>query len=181
MNEQVISMIRAVLPDRVYLGGSCALKKFFFNTPDIIPGDMDFFYYGPRPCERWVMDTLMQSLFTIISRGYSYDGKYVIAGQYWYYCCEHNGTQFDVIFIEEDKIAESLGSSFAGIQYKIDYSPSMLSMPDRTALADCFSLVSKYRKCHVWLPRNTDAQLKKVANRCNLLGIEYKEIKGLLV
>jgi hypothetical protein len=80
------------------------------------------------------------------------------------------------VFIDPSRVqgylVNTLGSSLAAIQYKIDYSRQYMGLrhPDSSIEHEVHSL--KLGRVNVWDSRNTSAQLYKVKARANLLDLE---------
>lgn len=175
MYLETIKRLRGLLPQGLHVGGSYALKKFFYNTEFIVPGDLDFFYYGSRPMERWAfLNTLASIQYHIIKAGLSYDGKYKIEGQYWFFKLQDKvtGVIFDLIFIHDYKVYESLGSALAGVQYEVGYGEDPLSLADLKPLRHSASVLRNESRCWVYKSKNTNSQLEKIKQRCEVLNIE---------
>jgi hypothetical protein len=174
---ETIKRIRSLLPEGLHVGGSFALKKFFFDSEHIQPKDLDLFYYGSRPMERWAFILSLTAIgFEILKHGMAYDGNYKIPGQYWYFKLKDKITSvtFDLIFIESNMLKHSLGSTFAGIQYKVNYSEDVLVTPYDGVLKDCIDFIKYDGVVEVFKSRNTETQLEKVRKRAELLGLRLK-------
>lgn len=175
-----ITRIRGLMPTGgLHVGGSWALYKFFYNNPFIEPNDLDLFFYGPRFIESWAFKLSLEAVgFRILLAGKNYDGKYKIPGQYAFYKLEDLETKviFDLILIEEGGEASSLGSTFAGIQYQVNYSEEVLVPPKATAFQECWAnLRSPTPTVYYNKELNTEEQLEKVIRRANLLGFNLQK------
>jgi hypothetical protein len=71
-------------------------------------------------------------------------------------------------------LKHSLGSTFAGIQYKVNYSEDVLVTPYDGVLKDCIDFIKYDGVVEVFKSRNTETQLEKVRKRAELLGLRLK-------
>lgn len=174
-----VKKLRGLFPSGLYLGGSHALKRFFYNSECIVPGDLDLFYYGDRPMESWALELSLQSLgFQIIRRGINYDGKYKIPGQYAYYrlFSPIDVLEFDLIFVRKNCMAESIGSTLAGVQYAVQYSEDVFRKPNDPIIKLCMDQILNTNHVQLFRSKNTETQIEKVRTRCKNLGLHLTEL-----
>lgn len=174
-----IKKISAILPYNLYLGGSQALKKFFYETPFIEPSDIDLFYFGFRPMEKWAFNSFLENNgFTVIAAGYNYDGKYLIENQYWYLKVvrkDFSSKEIDIIFVNNDPVfCDSIcGSDFAGIFYEINFGV-IAKKPSRISRAHVDNIkngIVEYDSS-----RNTESQIKKVIERARIFNLKAIDV-----
>lgn len=176
-----IKKISAILPNNLYLGGSHALQKFFYETSLIDPCDIDLFYFGPRPMEKWVFQSFLENNnFTVVVAGYNYDGKYLIGNQYWYLKVVHEdfpSKEIDIIFVNIDPVFcyKICGSDFAGILYEINFG-TIANKPSRISRAHVDNIkngIVEYDSS-----RNTESQIKKVIERARIFDLKVIDTKA---
>ena len=173
---EVVKLVRGFFPTTSYLGGSTALELYFDQS--FKAADLDFFIYQPRSMERWALEILLHRAFDVLMKGWEYTGVYKIEGQYAYFKCRHLGIEFDLIFIDPERIEDpckTVGSSLATVQLKIDYSPSGINTK---SIPPCYRSIFKFMKGSNAIQvfdGNTPIQLEKVKRRAAQLGYKIHQ------
>ena len=97
-----IIKLRGLFPGRqLYMGGSLALKRFFFNNPFIELKDLDMFFFGGVLMETWAMSACLEAVgFTVLSKNEdSPDYKIPRQVGLWKLKCNDTGVLVDLIII----------------------------------------------------------------------------------